>query len=528
MADNIPNDLKGFNIRDIFIYQDAQSQETSYFYIPGIPQPQLDQNNEPDVQIEVSNKGANVSMKTFWAVDKIQRDRLISEIAAKKQIQADKIALKPGEINQPKIHLTIGNGTQTVQSLNPISAQATDPFQANIQETLTAIEKGNALPAFNGDVGHMMVTYTSLLNVTSRVKASIAGDLAEDIRALIPKKKKDGSLLGGFFGKVKKGDSEEQEKDITLEDCQVQIEKALQTGRLKFSYEESSNVPDALRQEVDMAVKADIVNILLSKVKEAIALDVSLDKYDVDKSHEETQSRTYPIERTADVGTWFQRIDGTGHIKDALAPIPDPVREKPSDKSTDNENSDVPITNQSIDVVLDFNAQKLHDFNGKPIVSEIKITGGNQTKILQEPDFAPVRLSLTAPVLLTIETQFNLGASFIHQVSVSGSKLALTPDMLGVIEIVVDGSAFKKARAKQAIIQVDYLPTAQGVREVNRQISFRATDNEWIKRWFAITRSTNLGGSIKWSWNVTPATGLSVKQDQVTTTNPNLIFKPVN
>jgi hypothetical protein len=96
--------------------------------------------------------------------------------------------------------------------------------------------------------------------------------------------------------------------------------------------------------------------------------------------------------------------------------------------------------------------------------------------------------------------------------------------MLGVVQIVVDGSAFKEKAAKKANIQVSYLPTSGGVRE-QRTITFSASDEKWIKRWFTITRSPDLGGSIRWSWSVTLASGKSVNQSQITTTNPNLVLQ---
>ncbi|MCU0542322.1 MAG: hypothetical protein MUE44_09035 [Oscillatoriaceae cyanobacterium Prado104] len=522
MTIKVPDGLEGFTVRGIFIYQDADSKEKSYFYIPGSPQPQRNLNDEPDVEIEVSRDGANIRLKTRWAANETERNQLISRIAAEKNISADRITLSVGMLNQPQVHLTIGDGSQIVQALKPILASATEPFQASLQETITAKEKGNALPAFNGDTGHLMVTYTGLLMVKAYIKARIYGDLAEDIKVLVPEKEKKKRF--GWFGGSDRENPAKQE--VKREDCQAQIEKSLNSGRLLFSHENSSNVPEALRQEVDQIVKEKVTDLLYQKVREVIAQDVVPDKSQIDQSYEKTEPRTYAIESTADVGTWLQNINGTTHIKDALVPIPSPDRKVLDTTVPDTPDSGFGTGQPSTGTVvrLSFQPEDFHDFNDNSIARSIDITGGGQTQTLQGPDFAPITLPFSATGALIIETLFNFGSSFVRQVPISGSELALTPDMLGVVQIVVDGSAFKAKAAKNANIQVSYLPTSDGVRE-QRTIRFSASDEKWIKRWFAVTRSPDLGGSIQWSWSVMLASGKSVNQSQIGTTNPNLVLQ---
>jgi hypothetical protein len=528
MVTTVPDGLEGFRVLGVFIYQDANSGENSYFYLPNSPKAQLNLNGEPDVEIEVSSDGANLRLKTRWAADETERNGLVAAIAAEKNISANRITLSVGMLNQPQAHLTIGDGTEIVQKFKPVLASATEPFQASIQETLTAKEKGDALPAFNGDTGHLMVTYTGLLLVKACIKARIHGDLAEDIKALVPEKEKRKTF--SWFGSSDTENSAEQE--VKREDCQAQIEKSLKAGRLLFSHVNSANVPEALRQEVDQIVKEKVTDLLYQKVKEAIAQDVVPDKSQIDQSHEKTESRTYPIQGTADVGTWFQHINGTTHIKDALVLIPSPDREPvpdppvPDPPVPDTPDSGVVIGPPSTGTVvrLSFPPGDFHDFNDNPIVRSIHITAGGQTQTLQSPGFAPITLPSSPTGSVTIETHFDFGSSFTREVSISNSELALTPDMLGVVQIVVDGSAFKEKAAKNANIQVSYLPTSDGIRE-QRTFTFSARDQKWIKRWFAITLSPDLGGSIRWSWSVTLASGKSVNQGQIATTNPNLVLQ---
>lgn len=523
MVTTVPDGLEGFRVLGVFIYQDANSGENSYFYLPNSPKAQLNLNGEPDVEIEVSPDGANLRLQTHWAADETERNRLIAAIATEKKISDDRITLSVGMLNQPQVHLTIGDGSQIVLRFKPVLASVTEPFQASIQEILTAKEKGDALPAFNGDTGHLMVTYTGLLLVKAYIKAGIYGDLAEDIKALVPEKKK--RRTSSWLGSSDTENSAEQE--VKREDCQAQIEKSLKAGRLFFSHVNSSNVSEALRQEVDQIIKEKVTDLLYQKVKEAIAQDVVPDKSQIDQSCEKTESRTHPIEGTADVGTWFQHINGTTHIKDALVLIPSPDREEVPDTTVpDALDSGVGTGQPSTGTVvrLSFQPGDFHDFNDKPIVRSIDITGGGQTQTLQSPDFAPITLPISPTGSVTIETHFEFGSSFTREVPISSSELAFTPDLLGVVQIVVDGSAFKKKAAKNANIQVSYLPTSGGVRE-RRTITFSASDEKWIKRWFAITLSPDLGGSIRWSWSVTLASGKSVNQGQITTTNPNLVLQ---
>ncbi len=142
---------------------------------------------------------------------------------------------------------------------------------------------------------------------------------------------------------------------------------------------------------------------------------------------------------------------------------------------------------------------------------------------MKRKKFEPITLSATADAPLIVETKYTrTGNNFILELPSSASEeWVLTPENLGLVEVVVDAEAAKLANAKKAQIQFYYKPAGEGIRD-RRVLNFNTRDPEWIERWYLITKSIDLDGIIEWSWTVTPERGSTIKQRTVETNNTKL------
>lgn len=522
---------EGFEFQGIYCYRDALSDELTFFYIPGEPTPVRDPFGQPMLELLVSERGALLQMQTLWETQNDVLEQLRQAIGQRfPALKTRPFSIQLAPLSAPVVTLTIGDGQQSMQTLEPVVSSGIYPYHTLLHLPLTAKEKGQILPAFNGNAKHLSVTYSSALAATATVQMIIEGDVAADIKKLrhgeengAEKEQEDSaSLFSRWFGKQEQAEKpDEPVIVVTLNDCLAQIDKALAEGRLTLRCLASADASPALRQRVEDAAKNDAAHQLLNRITGSKPNTLLPTAAQLRVLRQETEPKPYALHRSADIGGWFTQINGLTHIKPVSYVIDEPSRAQPdSTQSPAGDNTD-----QSSGQPASPEKRVRLGFDGKEaLIARVVVTCGGISKMLEGPEFAPVALPQTASGPLTIETQYTrTGQNFTHTLPPADKEWLLTPTMLGVVQIIIDGAARQKANAKRVSGVVRYKPTAGGTR-ATEQFAFTTSDREWRKSWYVITRSTDLGGTLEWSWAETPARGPDVAHPIVQTDNPHLIL----
>lgn len=511
MTSTIPSGLQANLAQDVIYYQDDTSGNERFFYIPSAPQPDTRPDGSPDVTLETSGQGANLRLTLSWDISTAEKNVITQTIEQQSpKIASSQVSLQMGQLTNPEVWLTVGDGTQMVQQIGPVPANMLAPFRVTLNEALTAVEKSHALQAFLGKTGYLTVRYAATLTVSSRVKTAIAGDIVPALKALLgvdeTQNDKKG-FLGGLVGSKK---DSQKTAVITREQCQKQLEASLSAGQLRLTRQESVNVPAQLRQKVDQAAKRKMVDRLY-KEAQAFSSDSLPDRFDIsDVSHEETDSRTYTVRRSADVGTWLKDSTYSEHVTTSLPDIPEPVRVANQVLNAESPTAavDAAVSGQKV-VRLGFDAQQAP-------LTEVKISWGGQSQSWRYQPYQPLLFPHSASGPLQIEVDYKKGDNFTHELTAVGDELIVTPAMLGLGEIIIDASAIQQENAKKTTINAQYKPDGKGSRE-QKQIYFYAKDDNWTQRWFVITRSVALNGRIDLRWTIIPASGGGIKKTLETT-----------
>lgn len=500
---------KGFYIHDVYCYQDATLDRWSFYYLPD--QPKLENNafGEPLISLWTSTRGAILQLQTCWNVETSLLTELKQELAKRHpELDADLISVELAPLVIQGVTLTIGDGNNQFQDLATVNSSGVSPYSTIFNLRLTATEKAKVLSAFNGMQNYLAVIYKFSLEVTSEIETIIAGDLATDIAQLRNSVVNSNSFLSSLFTENRQ-QAQPQEKHISLADCLAQIEIALSEQRLHLSRVEVSLVSDQLRQAVDNEAKQYAAQQLLNIVN---SKNPAPQESPLQIAARQTETQRYFLERQADVSSWFSNSNGSDYVQVLPTPIDEPDR---LDDNTNVPPSEKPEVKQKI-VRLAFAKEDLP-------ISTIQVTCGEVTATLRRPHFQQVTLPATEEPLL-VETKYTkAGKTFQSQLAPTTEDWLLTPEILGIAKITVDGTTPKTSKAKNVQVTVYYKPAkgGDGFRE-SRTINFQQGDAEWLASWYVITRSASLNGVIEWFWVETPAKGAAIKHKSLETDNPAL------
>lgn len=506
---------EGFYIHDVYCYGDATLDRWSFYYIPGVPQPELNAYGKPTISLWASARGAILQLQARWDVETNLLKELKQELAKHHpELDADLISIELAPIISQGVTLAIGDGNDKFQDLATVNSSEVSPYSTIFNLRLTATEKAKALSALNGHQNYLAVKYKFSLEITSAVETTIAGDLAADIAqirnsAASSDKASSSSFLSSWLRRENHEQAQPQEKNISLQDCLAQIETALSDKRLHLSRVEINRVSDELRQTVDSEAKHYAAQQLLNIVKGRNPVP---HESPLQVTARQTETHRYSLERQTDVSSWFPTGNGSDYVQVSPTPIDEPDR---SDDTDFVPSPEEPEVIQKV-VRLAFAAEDLP-------ISSIKVTCGEVTETLQRPNFKQITLPATGEPLL-VETKYTkAGKTFQSELPPTAEEWLLTPEILGIAKISVDGTTSKTAKVKNAQVTVYYKPakSGDGVRE-SRTINFQQGDAEWIASWYVITRSTSLNGVIEWFWVETPARGAAIKHKSLETDNPVL------
>jgi hypothetical protein len=449
-----------FEIDGVWIAPSGDDPAT-FEYIPGAPAPECDQQGRPTLLLFASDQGARLQLGTRWGLDAEEAARLEQAITERfPGLQLAQPALRPAPVSVGLVELVLGDGLGAYEILKASTSSGFPPFAAIFAVSLTAAQKECVLSALNGRVGFLAITYRGERTATIAVVATIVGDVHDDI-----------AELG---------------RTPMLAECAAQVDLALEQGQLALEISSADVVPDEL-----LARATTMVRNKAARIMQRMAADAAMLSWPSRLSTTSMLTATVrledtvqlPIERTADIGTWFATGGGADHIKVVGVTLPDPL----------------PVPTDGTSVAIGFEPQ------GAPIAF-VEIARGMAKATLRSPGFAAATLPAGIDGPLVITTHYTAsGAPYQATLELaSATDMTLTPADVGLARVTIDGARPQAEGAREARVRVRYLPDGMGVED-DRTIYLRGA--EWAVSWYVITRAADLGGRIELEWKETATDG---------------------
>jgi hypothetical protein len=328
--------------------------------------------------------------------------------------------------------------------------------------TLTPEQKSRVASALNGRTGVLKVSYAFSLSTNVSVETSIAGDVSEDIAELGP--------------------------SPAHADCQARIDTAIAADRLRLVREGAEDAPPELTKKADAMAKEKAIDILQGMAKQS---EPNPDIANLKATATATMPITIPLSRSTDVGSWY---GGGSGAKITIAPSTVPARKGAS---------------RTLRAEVGFELKDLP-------IAFVQLNWGSEQATIRPPMFNPVTLNGQTDKPLVVKTFYTDGGPpYETRVStLPANELKLTPSDMGLVQVAIDASARRKAGATQARINVSYEPTRNGTSD-EHLTSFRFGD--WTDSWYIVTRSSDLGGTLKINRTETLSDGSVVTPPTVTT-----------
>jgi hypothetical protein len=302
----------GFDFHGIYCYQDGRSDQWTFSYISSAPQAEIDARGKPIAQLLISNAGAILQLQTQWDTDPNQLQELLQAVIDRNpQLDGSLISLEPASVIDQGVSLLLGDGQGAVQVLETTNSSGMPPYSTIFNVTLTADEKAIAVAAFHGKSDCLLVRYQFSLEVTSLFEAIIEGDLAPEIKALMPSGSRD-----------RKSRTSTQ-PSISLERCLTQIETAIAQERLALKLRLVNHISDTLKQRVEQEVKQTAAQQLFNEIKKASVFPKSSQ---IRVKAQKTEVNDIPFECQTDISSWFTAAAGADAIRISPVSIAEPTR----------------------------------------------------------------------------------------------------------------------------------------------------------------------------------------------------------
>ncbi|MGV0025918.1 hypothetical protein [Phormidesmis priestleyi] len=282
---------QGFDYQGIYCYP-SQTDASSFYYIPGTPISQRTSQGSPTISLMALDQFALLQISSEWEVSPEQLEALRKTIASHYN-QTD-VHLQPAPITVESVTLSLKNQQGEFEALASTQSSGYVPFSAVFSVQLTNEQKAQAIAAFNGRDDQLRVTYKAALEVEVFAKATIAGDITADLKKL--------------------------PKNPELADCLTQIESAISSSdpqgvahqRLKVEQSASPQASDDLQKRTLQLAQDRAAELLLGLAQGA---PIVYDRSTFRASADLTESLPIPIERSADVSTWFPIGSGLDYVQ---------------------------------------------------------------------------------------------------------------------------------------------------------------------------------------------------------------------
>jgi hypothetical protein len=238
---------------------------------------------------------------------------------------AGSVSLSPAQLDDTTASLTVAPTNGNAHTFGPNTTAGPDSYRVVFSETLTSAEKLAAIGAFRGQAGVLKLTFEGTLTLDESASVESAGDLAEEAKALAPKKPEEKKSGGGFFGKKKDPDPPPAPPP-DLAACAAAVDRAIAGGRLKLTVVRTPNVSDALARKVESAVRASAAQKLLDKLVQMGADAIYISSFAIRQKLSDSERISFRIERDADPAELLEKNGGGRLVTEAGAPISEPER----------------------------------------------------------------------------------------------------------------------------------------------------------------------------------------------------------
>ncbi len=278
--------LNGFSIADLSVYRDSQ-QSNLFYYLPDRPTPEMNADQQPTLSLLAFDQTAILQFGICWNATSDQLERL--QIILEEQYpEINSICISPAPIAIQKVTLHLRDRTGENCDLKTVSASNYSPYTALFNTSLNSEQKDLAIAAIMGHGEILTVSYQAILPISISAEVKLMGDIQVDL-TLLP-------------------------KEPSLQDCLMQIEVAIDAGRLqKIQVDsESHQTPEslALLQKAEKMVKE----------KAALVLQTMAKNHPSDQSHLNTvvtltEMSSIDFVQTSDISNWFPKQDGIDYIQ---------------------------------------------------------------------------------------------------------------------------------------------------------------------------------------------------------------------
>lgn len=463
-------------------YYRSQDEPERFFYLPGSPGPEKDQQDRPTLMLLVSDQAAILQLGTRWEVEIQLLEEFTKHLAQQYQLDRDAIHISPVPVTIESVMLILNDGQGNFIEMQKSSSSHYPPYAALFNVTFTAAQKSQVISALNGHEDILKIIYRGNASIPVAAETIIEGEIFADL--------------------VELG------RSPSVAACEAQIEQALYEGRLSLRHTELAiKAPSELQEKVDKLAKEKAVNAVLHMAQELKPLKQGIGK--TTKQHNESLLKvtasaveivSLPLEVTSDISSWFANGSGSNHMQIIGTSIAEP------DLSA----------GKPMPVKLGFDAKNAP-------VAFVQVACGQTTAILRAPGFQPVTIPASDfGKLLTVKTNYTTGGVGYEITLTSPDRegWVLAPKELGLAQVTLDATARRKAGSTSAQFRVRYQPTGGG-NEDEQVIHFRY--GEWKEMWFVITRSHNLSGYLEIDWKETTMEGSVTKHPLFKTNNTKIV-----
>jgi hypothetical protein len=306
----------GFDFDDgVYCFPEGMGLLARFSFVPGSPCVDIPpmSGGRPAASLMLGKDGGVLSIQAAWDLSDDARANLTA--AARQRyphLQASSLAL--ARFSKVTATLLIGTGADA-RHVGPTQTSGMEPYGVVIQATLSQDEKASVVAAFEGKPGNLTLIYNASFTLDEQVKVRLEGDLAAALQALAPDPKDDGTQTRWPWRKPKP--SKPEKKPATLADCLAAIDKAIAENVIKQTIEKTPNAPEALTQRVLAEVRNRVAQQLLKTLQDLGENASAMTSFALNQSSTGTDTKTYSIERRADLGAWFSAHDGASLITQA-------------------------------------------------------------------------------------------------------------------------------------------------------------------------------------------------------------------
>jgi hypothetical protein len=274
---------QGFDYQGIYCYA-SQADASSFYYIPGTPVPQRTSQGSPTISLMALDQFAMLQLSSEWDVSSDQLEGLRKTIAS--HCNQTDIHLQLAPIVVESVTLSLKNQQGEFEVLKSTQSSGYVPFSALFSIQLTNEQKAQSISAFNGRGDQLIVTYKAALEVEVSAKATIDGDITADLKKL--------------------------PKNPEMADCLTQIETAIAHQRLKVEQSASPEASEDLQKRTLQLAKDRAAELLLRLAQGA---PIVYDRSTFRAAADLTESIPIPVERSADISTWFPIGSGLDYVQ---------------------------------------------------------------------------------------------------------------------------------------------------------------------------------------------------------------------